>query len=88
MIYILQSPEEVDAELASLFKQYGAPVFITTTNSSNCFFSSSSQTISIKLYVRFKLADAIRAHGHLTADIYPLNDGPKDDSKIDVRHMV
>ena len=31
----------------------------------------------------FNLADAIRTHGHLTANIYPLNDGPKDDSKID-----
>ena len=26
-----------------------------------------------------QLADAIRTHGHLTANIYPLNDGPKDE---------
>ena len=78
----LQSPEEVDAELASLFKQYGAPVLPTSTNSSTSSSDLAPNNFG-KILNAIKLADAIRTHGHLTANIYPLNDGPKVNSKID-----
>ena len=79
----LQSPDEVDSELVSLFQQYGAPTIASTTSSANVATSAVEPNNFEKVIRAIQLADAIRAHGHLTADIYPLNDGPKEDSKID-----
>ncbi|MFJ5769756.1 2-oxoglutarate dehydrogenase E1 component [Psychrobacillus sp. NPDC093180] len=78
----LQSPDEVDSELVSLFQQYGAPK-IAPTSITNVDTSAVEPTNFEKIIRAIELADAIRANGHLTADIYPLNDGPKEDSKID-----
>ncbi|MFJ7972486.1 2-oxoglutarate dehydrogenase E1 component [Psychrobacillus sp. NPDC096389] len=79
----LQSPDEVDSELVSLFQQYGAPTIASTTSSANVTTSLVAPNNFEKVIRAIQLADAIRAHGHLTADIYPLNDGPKEDPKID-----
>lgn len=79
----LQSPDEVDSELVSLFQQYGAPTIASTTSSANVTTSLVPPNNFEKVIRAIQLADAIRAHGHLTADIYPLNDGPKEDPKID-----
>ncbi|MDI2588973.1 2-oxoglutarate dehydrogenase E1 component [Psychrobacillus sp. NEAU-3TGS] len=78
----LQSPDEVDSELVSLFQQYGAPK-IAPTSITNVDTSAVEPNNFEKIIRAIELADAIRANGHLTADIYPLNDGPKEDSKID-----
>lgn len=78
----LQSPDEVDSELVSLFQQYGAPK-IAPTSITNVDTSTVEPNNFEKIIRAIELADAIRANGHLTADIYPLNDGPKEDSKID-----
>jgi len=77
-----QSPESVDAELADLFKEYGAPAF----NENTVDYSAAGQVDQNnfgKVLAAVQLADAIRAHGHLAADIYPLNDRPKDTSRLD-----
>ncbi|SES09859.1 2-oxoglutarate dehydrogenase E1 component [Psychrobacillus sp. OK032] len=79
----LHSPDEVDSELVSLFQQYGAPTIAPTTSIANVATSATEPNNFEKVIRAIQLADAIRANGHLTADIYPLNDGPKEDSKID-----
>ncbi|WP_313890785.1 2-oxoglutarate dehydrogenase E1 component [Psychrobacillus sp.] len=80
----LQSPEEVDSELVSLFQQYGAP---TVSSSSPPSVNYSDSTIAPnnmdKIIRAIQLADAIRANGHLAASIYPLNDRPKEEEKVD-----
>lgn len=79
----LESPELVEADLAELFKQYGAP----SANTENAVDFSASKHIDEnnfgKVLAAVQLADAIRAHGHLAADIYPLNDRPKDSTRLD-----
>ncbi|MEI4768221.1 2-oxoglutarate dehydrogenase E1 component [Psychrobacillus sp. FJAT-51614] len=82
----LQSPEEVDSELVNLFKQYGAPTFASSSESN---VQASNLAVSPnnfdKIIRAIQLADAIRSHGHLAANVYPLNDGPKNESKIDIK---
>ena len=34
----------------------------------------------------FKLQDAIRTYGHLAADIYPLDDRPKDSTRLELSY--
>ena len=80
----LQSPDDVDSELVELFKKYGAPKIATSVSS----ISSDTPVVEPnnfeKVIHAIQLADAIRTHGHLTANIYPLNDGPKEDSKMNL----
>ncbi|KQL35836.1 MULTISPECIES: 2-oxoglutarate dehydrogenase E1 component [Bacillaceae] len=82
----LQSPEEVDNELVNLFKQYGAPSLASSSESN---IQASNLAVSPnnfdKIIRAIQLADAIRSHGHLAANVYPLNDGPKNESKIDIK---
>ncbi|TQR20679.1 2-oxoglutarate dehydrogenase E1 component [Psychrobacillus vulpis] len=82
----LQSPEEVDSELVSLFQQYGAPS-LASSSQLGAGTSASAAAVSPnnfdKIIRAIQLADAIRSQGHLAANIYPLNDGPKNESKID-----
>lgn len=82
----LQSPEEVDSELVNLFKQYGAPSLASSSESN---IQASNLAVSPnnfdKIIRAIQLADAIRSHGHLAANVYPLNDGPKNESKIDIK---
>ncbi len=78
----LQSPESVDTDLRELFNEYGAPMM-----TENAVEYSSAQNVDSnnvgKVLAAVRLADAIRAHGHLAADIYPLNDRPKDTSRME-----
>ena len=39
-----------------------------------------------KVLSAYKLQDAIRTYGHLAADIYPLNDRPKDSTRIELSY--
>ena len=67
----LQSPEEVEPELVSLFQQFGAPVVV---EGDVAVVSGSAAPAGDykKVLAAVKLADAIRSQGHLAADIYPL----------------
>ncbi|WP_397537931.1 2-oxoglutarate dehydrogenase E1 component [Rummeliibacillus pycnus] len=74
----LTSPEEVDADLVALFEQYGAPVVESIE------VSTSVEPGNIaKILAAVQYADNIRAHGHLAADIYPLNNQTKDSTRIE-----
>ncbi|WP_144509724.1 2-oxoglutarate dehydrogenase E1 component [Bacillus sp. FJAT-22090] len=80
----LQAPDEVDSELVSLFQQYGAPTIASSAQSSTNATTAHVESNNFEKVIRaIQLADAIRTHGHLTADIYPLKDGPKENAKID-----
>ncbi len=63
----LQSPEEVEPELVALFETYGAPqlegveVALATTGAAQGDYK--------KVLAAVKLAEAIRSHGHLAADL-------------------
>lgn len=80
----LQSPDDVDSELVELFKKYGAPKIATSVSSSSSDTPVVEPNNFEKVIHAIQLADAIRTHGHLTANIYPLNDGPKEDSKMNL----
>ncbi len=77
----LTSPEEVDAELVALFEQFGAPVLESIDNT-NATTNVNPGNIA-KILAAVQYADAIRSYGHLAADIYPLNNQPKDSSRIE-----
>lgn len=83
-----ESPELLDPEFAEMFKQYGPPAEAAPASSSS---SSSAETAAAsvdsskfgKVLAAVQLAEAIRAHGHLASDIYPLKDQPKDSSRLE-----
>ncbi|MFC7687147.1 2-oxoglutarate dehydrogenase E1 component [Ureibacillus sp. GCM10028918] len=78
----LQSPEQVEPELIALFQQFGSPII---SNEQGAAESVTSQPGNIKkIFAAVKLADAIRSHGHLAADIYPLKDRKLDSSRIEL----
>ena len=83
MIYFYSLRTKWIIELVNLFQQYGAPTIVSATSVANVDTPAVEPNNFEKVIRAIQLADAIRAHGHLTADIYPLNDGPKEDSKID-----
>lgn len=78
------SPEEVDAELVAMFNRYGAPEIVNTEQ------QTAVETVAPgnfgKVLAAHKLQIAIRTYGHLAADIYPLNDRPKDSSRLELVH--
>ena len=71
-------PASVDPELASLFEQWGPPVFEEAgqvNESGKQAFTAKGYEASDFLYKvaqAVKLAEDIRTNGHLAADIYPL----------------
>lgn len=81
-----ESPELLDPEFAEMFKQYGPPVE-NSQPSATQEISEAAGTVEPnkfgKVLAAVQLAEAIRAHGHLASDIYPLNDQPKDTSRLE-----
>lgn len=78
------SPELVDDELKDLFTRFGAPV---EERSEQVAVEGAVQSTNIgKVVAAFKLQEAIRAYGHLAADVYPLGDRPKDTSRIELSY--
>lgn len=75
------SPDSVDPELAEMFRRYGAPVLESRGQVQNTGTAKPSDFG--KIVAAYKLQDAIRTYGHLAADIYPLNDRPKDMTRIE-----
>ncbi|MEK5332884.1 MULTISPECIES: 2-oxoglutarate dehydrogenase E1 component [unclassified Lysinibacillus] len=78
----LQSPEEVEPELVSLFQQFGAPVEV---EGEVAVVSGSAAPAGDykKVLAAVKLADAIRSKGHLAADIYPLKNRALQTAQIE-----
>lgn len=78
------SPESVDAELADMFRRFGAPI-IDEGKQTEAIGAVAPADFS-KVLSAYKLQDAIRTYGHLAADIYPLNDRPKDSTRIEASY--
>lgn len=78
----LQSPEEVEAELVELFQYYGAPVF-AVGEVAVAEGAVATQGDYKKVLAAVKLAEAIRQHGHLAADLYPLKNRVLNTSRIE-----
>ena len=81
------NPEEVDPELKSFFEVSGPPSLDVTLEAT--FTTARLQTAGEvlpmeKIMSAVKLAENIRAYGHLAADIYPLKDTPLDTKLIDI----
>lgn len=78
------SPESVDPELAAFFRSYGAPTLDQGVQE-KAVASVASGDFG-KVLSAFRLLEAIRSYGHLAADIYPLNDRPKDSTRIELSY--
>ncbi|GLC89133.1 2-oxoglutarate dehydrogenase E1 component [Lysinibacillus piscis] len=79
----LQSPEEVEPELALLFQQFGAPVVVEGEVAVAASPAAAPTGDLQKTLAAIHLADAIRRHGHLAADIYPLNNRARNTKQIE-----
>jgi len=82
-------PDSVDPEMRELFDQWGAPAPTdeaeTTAGQADVSFQlPSNPDLYGKIVAAVKLADNIRTYGHLAADIYPLEDKPKDLRRIEL----
>ncbi len=78
------SPELVEDELVELFTKFGAPV---EESGEQVIVEGSTGSMNIgKVIAAFKLVEAIRTHGHLAANVYPLGDREKDSSRIELSY--
>ncbi|MEV9639425.1 2-oxoglutarate dehydrogenase E1 component [Mammaliicoccus sciuri] len=77
-------PDAVDPELAELFRNFGAPQI--DESGEVAVVAQGSQTDLHKVLAVYSLLEAIRSYGHLAADIYPLNDRPKDTSRLELSY--
>ena len=78
------SPESVDPELAEMFRSYGAPS-IEGAEQTTAMSAVPAGDFG-KVLAAYTLVDAIRAYGHLASDIYPLNDRPKDSTRLELSY--
>ncbi|MDN7243945.1 2-oxoglutarate dehydrogenase E1 component [Planococcus shenhongbingii] len=80
-----ESPELLDPEFADLFRQYGPPIDVTPRAAAPVETAAAGiETNKFgKVLAAIQLAEAIRSHGHLASDIYPLNDQPKDTTRLE-----
>ncbi|QBP41164.1 2-oxoglutarate dehydrogenase E1 component [Paenisporosarcina antarctica] len=79
----IESPESVDEDLGALFKEFGSPSVVNENVAEISAIQHVEPNNFEKVLAAVQLADAIRSHGHLAADIYPLNDRPKDFTRMD-----
>lgn len=81
------NPEEVDPELKSFFEVSGPPSLDVTLEAtlSTARLQTAGEVLPMeKIMSAVKLAENIRAYGHLAADIYPLKDTPLDTKLIEI----
>ncbi|PPA71828.1 2-oxoglutarate dehydrogenase E1 component [Jeotgalibacillus proteolyticus] len=78
-----EDPSQVDEELQAYFKKHGSPVSQSTKAEASAEVKIEGTDYS-KVIAAVQLADAIRAYGHLAADINPLNDREKDSNRIEL----
>ena len=77
----IQSPDNVEEEIGALFQQYGSPVDSLGQSETKSISGNINNNLD-KILRAIQLADAIRTHGHQNANVYPLNNGIQDSSKI------
>ncbi len=78
------SPDAVDAGLAEMFRRNGAPR-LNKEQQEQATGAVAPGNFG-KVLSAYKLQDAIRTYGHLAADIYPLNDRPKDATRMELSY--
>ncbi|HSI66302.1 MAG TPA: 2-oxoglutarate dehydrogenase E1 component [Planococcus sp. (in: firmicutes)] len=84
-----EDPEAIDPEYAELFKEYGSPMELSEQTIAVPSQKLAPQKDGVdpgkfgKILAAVQLAEAVRAHGHLASDIYPLKDRPKDTSRLE-----
>jgi 2-oxoglutarate dehydrogenase E1 component len=67
----LEDPSSIDSSLRAIFEEYGAPEWLV--NGEAVSVGSQQLDFDINKYAQaMKLVEAIRRHGHLEADIYPV----------------
>lgn len=77
----LEDASSVDEETRTYFEQNGAPVSERETK-------QPVETGDFEKYLAAsRLADQIRAKGHLVADIYPLKDHPRETELLELRQF-
>ncbi|MFC4618091.1 2-oxoglutarate dehydrogenase E1 component [Camelliibacillus cellulosilyticus] len=77
----LTDPSMVDPELQDAFNQWGAPPLAETPEQAQVPSGNIPGIDIEKMIAAVKLADKIRAYGHLAANIYPLN-GHEADTRL------
>ena len=75
-------PDQVDPELAELFRSFGAPVLPDSVTGTAEAAAGASPAQFGKIVAAAQLADSIRHNGHLAANIFPLKDRELDNSRI------
>ncbi|MDW0115435.1 2-oxoglutarate dehydrogenase E1 component [Sporosarcina thermotolerans] len=80
------SPESVDPELAEMFRSFGAPSVDEAEQTQSMAATAVPAVNFGKVLAAYTLIDAIRAYGHLASDIYPLNDRPKDSTRLELSY--
>ncbi|MDQ0178558.1 2-oxoglutarate dehydrogenase E1 component [Bacillus chungangensis] len=87
----LQDPNSVDPEMQEMFEQLGAPTEAlqeTTNGQADVSFQlPANPTMFSKIVAAVKLADNIRAYGHLAADINPLQKQNQSVRRIDLKEF-
>ncbi len=68
----LEDPSQVDSSLSAIFEEHGAPEWIASSGVTQAGVSERSDFDVQKYSQALKLVEAIRRHGHLEADIYPV----------------
>ncbi|RLQ95563.1 2-oxoglutarate dehydrogenase E1 component [Falsibacillus albus] len=80
-----QDPESVDPEMKALFEQWGPPSEAMANKKREALSNLPvNPSMFNKIVSAVKLADNIRAYGHLAADIFPLKDREKDTRRIEL----
>ncbi|MCZ2258240.1 2-oxoglutarate dehydrogenase E1 component [Sporosarcina sp. G11-34] len=78
------SPELVEPELAAMFGEFGAPEMDNEEQATATVTTGATPVEFGKVLSAYRLLDAIRTYGHLAADIYPLNDRPKESTRLEL----
>ncbi|RPF50108.1 2-oxoglutarate dehydrogenase E1 component [Aquisalibacillus elongatus] len=74
----LDDPDAVDESLRQMFDEHGAPSWVSESTLDTSSAQQGASTADLqKLTATMKLVEAIRRHGHLEADIFPV--GKQDD---------
>lgn len=85
----IQDQNSVDADVRDLFDYWGGPEVHSVSNFTNENVSNNigNNTVNMKkMMSAVKLVENIRAYGHLSANIYPLNQKQKEEEVLNIRN--
>lgn len=83
----LIDPQSVDPEMRAYFEEWGSPQAVEEQNNINVVTNHQTSTVQMESIISaVKLADNIRAYGHLAADIYPLKDRKPEKELLELEY--